>query len=67
MRIPVSDILELLSAGAPVEDILADQPDLKREDLLAAAEDGEGRVGVFSGETLIEFEGSNCYTCRKRG
>jgi uncharacterized protein (DUF433 family) len=37
-RIRVSDILELLSAGAPYDEILADYPFLEREDILAALE-----------------------------
>ena len=36
MRIRVTDILELLGAGASFEEILADYPDLEREDILAA-------------------------------
>ena len=32
----VTDILELLSAGASHEEILADYPDLEKEDILAA-------------------------------
>lgn len=35
-RIRVTDILELLSADAPFEEILRDYPFLKREDILAA-------------------------------
>lgn len=37
-RIRVSDILELLSAGASIEQILADYPFLEREDVFAAIE-----------------------------
>ena len=37
-RIRVSDILELLAAGASFEEILADYPFLEREDILAAIE-----------------------------
>ena len=36
LRIRVSDVLELLSAGATVEEILEDYPYLEREDILAA-------------------------------
>jgi uncharacterized protein (DUF433 family) len=36
MRIRVSDVLELLANGASVEEILADYPCLKRDDILAA-------------------------------
>jgi uncharacterized protein (DUF433 family) len=38
LRIRVSDILELLAAGASFEEILADYPFLEREDVLAAVE-----------------------------
>lgn len=37
-RIRVTDILELLGAGATFEEILADYPFLEREDILAALE-----------------------------
>jgi len=37
-RIRVADVLELLSAGASIEEILADYPFLEREDVLAAIE-----------------------------
>jgi len=35
LRYPVQDMLELLSAGMSFDEILADYPDLEREDLLA--------------------------------
>ena len=35
-RIRVTDVLELLAAGAAFEEILADYPSLEREDILAA-------------------------------
>jgi uncharacterized protein (DUF433 family) len=38
MRIRVTDVLELLSAGASFDEILEDYPYLEREDLLAAIE-----------------------------
>jgi len=38
MRIRVTDVLELLSAGASYEEILKDYPDLEREDILASIE-----------------------------
>ena len=38
MRIRVTDILELLGAGASFEEILGDYPYLEREDILAAIE-----------------------------
>ena len=37
-RIRVSDILELLAAGASFQEILEDYPSLEREDILAAIE-----------------------------
>ena len=36
LRIRVTDVLELLGAGASFEEILADYPFLEREDILAA-------------------------------
>ncbi len=36
LRYPVQTLLELLSAGMSFDEILADYPDLEREDLLAA-------------------------------
>jgi len=38
MRMRVTDVLQLLGAGASYEEILADYPDLEREDILAAIE-----------------------------
>ena len=38
MRIRVTDILELLSAGATVEEIVQDYPGVEREDVLASIE-----------------------------
>ena len=38
MRIRVTDILELLSAGASIEEILQDYSVLEREDILASIE-----------------------------
>ena len=38
MRIRVSDILELIGAGASFEEILEDYPYLEREDILAAVQ-----------------------------
>lgn len=35
LRYPVENLLELLSSGMTTEDILADYPDLEREDILA--------------------------------
>jgi uncharacterized protein (DUF433 family) len=36
MRIRVTDLLDLLSSGASIEEILADYPSLDREDILAS-------------------------------
>jgi uncharacterized protein (DUF433 family) len=36
MRYPVETILELLSSGMTIDEILADYEDLEREDILAA-------------------------------
>ena len=38
LRIRVTDVLQLLSAGAPYAEILEDYPDLERADILAAIE-----------------------------
>jgi uncharacterized protein (DUF433 family) len=38
LRYPVENMLELLSAGMSIDDILADYEDLEREDLLAVLE-----------------------------
>ncbi len=40
LRYPVENLLELLSSGGTIEDVLADYPDLKSDDLLAALEFG---------------------------
>ena len=40
LRYPVQTLLELLSSGMTIEDVLADYPDLERDDLLAALEYG---------------------------
>lgn len=38
LRYPVENMLELLSAGMSIDEILADYEDLEREDLLAVLE-----------------------------
>lgn len=40
LRYPVAMLFELLSSGMTIEDVLADYPDLERDDLLAALEFG---------------------------
>jgi uncharacterized protein (DUF433 family) len=46
MRYPVAEILRWLAAGMTTEDLLADYPDLQREDVLAALEYGALAVGA---------------------
>jgi uncharacterized protein (DUF433 family) len=38
LRYPVETLLELLASGMTTEEILADHPDLERDDVLAALE-----------------------------
>jgi uncharacterized protein (DUF433 family) len=38
MRYPVESMLELLASGMSIDELLADYPDLEREDLLACIE-----------------------------
>jgi uncharacterized protein (DUF433 family) len=45
LRYPVESLLELLSAGMTIEEILDDYPDLERDDVLAALEFGALAVG----------------------
>ena len=45
LRYPVADILQLLAGGMSVEEVLADYPDLERDDVLAALEYGALAVG----------------------
>lgn len=45
LRYPVQSLLELLSSGMTIENVLADFPDLEREDLLAALEFGALTAG----------------------
>lgn len=40
LRYPVQMLLELLSAGMTIDEVLADYPDLERDDLLSALEYG---------------------------
>jgi uncharacterized protein (DUF433 family) len=40
LRYPVANLLELLAAGMTIDEVLADYPDLERDDLLAALEFG---------------------------
>lgn len=45
LRYPVEFLLELLSSGMTMEEVLADYPDLQRDDLLAALEFGALAAG----------------------
>ena len=45
LRYTVESVLELLSAGMTVDEVLADYPDLERDDILAALEFGARAVG----------------------
>ncbi len=45
LRYTVESVLELLSAGMTIEEVLADYPDLERDDILAALEFGARTAG----------------------
>ena len=45
LRYPVADILQLLAGGMSADEVLADYPDLERDDVLAALEYGALAVG----------------------
>ena len=45
LRYPVENLLEPPAAGMTIEQVLADYPDLEREDLLAALEVGAVAAG----------------------
>jgi uncharacterized protein (DUF433 family) len=45
LRYTVESVLELLSAGITVDEVLADYPDLQRDDIVAALEFGARTVG----------------------
>lgn len=45
LRYPVQMLLELLSSGMTIDEVLADYPDLERDDLLAALEFGALAAG----------------------
>jgi len=46
MRIRVSDILEMMGDGVSMEEILADFPDLEREDILASLQFAARRIDI---------------------
>jgi uncharacterized protein (DUF433 family) len=45
LRYTVESLLELLSAGMSIDELLADYPDLERDDVLAALEFGALTAG----------------------
>ena len=45
LRYPVENLLELLSSGMTIDEVLDDYPDLERDDLLAALEFGALAAG----------------------
>ena len=45
LRYPVQMLLELLSSGMTIDEVLADYPDLERDDLLAGLEFGALAAG----------------------
>jgi uncharacterized protein (DUF433 family) len=45
LRYTVESVLELLSAGMTIDEVLTDYPDLERDDVLAALEFGARAVG----------------------
>lgn len=45
LRYPVENLLELLSAGMTIEEVLTDHPDLERDDLLTVLEFGALAAG----------------------
>jgi uncharacterized protein (DUF433 family) len=45
LRYPVADLLDLLASGMTIDDVLADYPELERDDLLAALEFGALAAG----------------------
>jgi uncharacterized protein (DUF433 family) len=46
LRYPVEMLLELLASGMTIDEILADYPDLERDDMLAALEFGALATGM---------------------
>ena len=46
LRYPVENLLELLASGMTIEEVVADHPELERDDLLAAIEFGALASGM---------------------
>ena len=51
LRYPVENLLELLASGMSIDEVIADHPDLERDDLLAALEFG----ALASGNRVTPF------------
>ena len=51
MRWPVENVIDLIASGMTFEEILADHPELERDDILAAL--GYAKI-TLSGKSLIE-------------
>lgn len=47
LRYPVETLLDLLAAGMSIDEVLADYPDLERDDVLAALEFGAVVAGRY--------------------
>lgn len=52
MRWPVQAVLELLASGMTFDEVVADHPELEREDLLAALEFAAAQAG---GQYVVPF------------
>ncbi len=50
LRYPVETLLELMSAGMTIDEILADYADLERQDLLAGARGELAQVGAVAAD-----------------
>ena len=59
MRIRVTDILQLLSAGASYEEILEDYPDLEKADVLAALKDIKFQGVAYAAPEAFDAKGDN--------
>jgi uncharacterized protein (DUF433 family) len=52
LRSPVEFLLELLASGMTIDEVIADHPDLERDDLLAALELG----ALTSGKRVLPLD-----------
>ena len=53
LRYPVESLLEYLSAGDSMDEVLAEFPDLQREDLLACLEFANGSLKLRSRHLVL--------------